>query len=110
MAMMAGLALPIRAMRDYIASAIDLIVHLARLSDGSRKVMRVTEVVGREEDVLTTQDIFVFEPQGVDGEGRVSGQHRATGVRPKFSERLARVGVPMGADLFDPGRRPERGP
>jgi pilus assembly protein CpaF len=110
MAMMAGLALPSRAMRDYIASAIDLIVHLARLSDGTRKVMRVTEVVGREEDVLTTQDIFVFEQHGVDGEGGVTGQHRATGVRPRFSDRLTRVGVSMTADLFDPGRRGERSP
>jgi len=105
MVLMSGVALPVRAMRDYIASALDLMVHVARLSDGTRKVTRVTEVVGMEEDVVTSQDIFVFEQQGIDQEGRVRGFYRATGVRPKFSERLQQAGIHLGAELFDPARR-----
>jgi pilus assembly protein CpaF len=105
MVLMAGIALPVRAMRDYVSSALDVIIHLARLSDGTRKVVRVTEIVGMENDVITTQDIFGFEHEGVDAEGRVIGHHRATGVRPKFSERLARAGIQMSPDVFDPSRR-----
>jgi pilus assembly protein CpaF len=105
MVLMSGLALPMRAMRDYIASALDLVLQLARLSDGTRKLVKVTEIVGMEEDVVTTQDIFVFEQQGVDKDGRVRGFHRATGVRPRFSERLERAGVHLPTDLFDPSRK-----
>jgi pilus assembly protein CpaF len=105
MVLMSGISLPVRAMRDYIASALDLMVHLARLSDGTRKVTRVTEIVGMEEDVVTTQDIFVFEQQGIDAEGRVVGFYRATGIRPKFSERLERAGIHLGPEVFDPSRR-----
>jgi len=105
MVLMAGVSLPVRAMRDYIASALDLMVHLARLSDGTRKVTRVTEIVGMEEDVVTTQDIFVFEQQGIDADGRVLGFFRPTGIRPKFSERLERVGIHLGPEVFDPSRR-----
>jgi pilus assembly protein CpaF len=105
MVLMSGISLPVRAMRDYIASALDLMVHLARLSDGTRKVTRVTEIVGMEEDVVTTQDIFVFEQQGIDQDGRVHGFFRATGIRPKFSERLERAGIHLGPEIFDPSRR-----
>ena len=105
MTLMSGLALPMRAMRDYIASALDVVIQLARLSDGTRKLVRVTEVVGMEEDVITTQDIFVFEQQGLEKDGRVRGFHRATGVRPRFSERLERAGVDLARDLFDPSRK-----
>jgi pilus assembly protein CpaF len=105
MVLMSGVSLPVRAMRDYIASALDLMVHLARLSDGTRKVTRVTEIVGMEEDVVTTQDIFVFEQQGIDAEGQVIGFYRATGIRPKFSERLERAGIHLGPEIFDPARR-----
>jgi pilus assembly protein CpaF len=105
MVLMAGIALPMRAMRDYIASALDMIVHVARLADGTRKVTRVTEVVGMEEDVITAQDIFLFEQQGIERDGRVAGFHRATGIRPKFTERLERAGVPLAAELFEPSRR-----
>jgi pilus assembly protein CpaF len=105
MVLMSGVSLPVRAMRDYIASALDLMVHLARMSDGTRKVTRVTEIVGMEEDVVTTQDIFVFEQQGIDPDGRVIGFFRATGIRPKFSERLERAGIHLGPEIFDPSRR-----
>jgi pilus assembly protein CpaF len=105
MVLMSGISLPVRAMRDYVASALDLMIHVARLSDGTRKVTRVTEVVGMEEDVVTTQDIFVFEQQGIDADGRVHGFFRATGIRPKFSERLQRAGIHLGPEVFDPSRR-----
>ena len=96
---------PMRAMRDYISSALNLVIQLARLSDGARKLVKVTEIVGMEDEVITTQDIFVFEQQGVDADGRIRGFHRATGVRPRFSERLERAGVHLPPDLFDPSRR-----
>jgi pilus assembly protein CpaF len=105
MTLMSGLSLPMRAMRDYISSALDLVIQLARLSDGTRKLVRVTEVVGMEDDVITTQDIFTFEQEGIDKDGRVRGFHRATGVRPRFSERLERAGVQLGRELFDPSRK-----
>jgi pilus assembly protein CpaF len=105
MVLMSGIALPVRAMRDYIASALDLIIQLSRLSDGTRKLVRVTEIVGMEEDVITTQDIFLFEQQGIDEQGRVRGYHRATGVRPRFCERLERAGIQLPPELFDPSRR-----
>jgi pilus assembly protein CpaF len=105
MVLMSGLSLPMRAMRDYIASALNLVIQLARLSDGTRKLVRVTEIVGMEEDVVTTQDIFVFEQEGIDKDGRVRGFHRATGVRPRFSERLERAGIHLPRELFDPSRK-----
>jgi pilus assembly protein CpaF len=105
MVLMSGISLPVRAMRDYIASALDLMVHLARLSDGTRKVTRVTEIVGMEDDVVTRLDFFVFEQQGIDADGRVHGFFRATGIRPKFSERLERAGIQLGPEVFDPSRR-----
>ena len=105
MVLMSGVTLPIRALRDYISSALDVIVHVARLSDGTRKLLKVTEIVGMEEDVVTTQDIFVFEQQGIDSTGRVIGAHRATGTRPKFAERLARAGVTLDHTTFDPAIR-----
>jgi len=105
MVLMSGLSLPMRAMRDYIASALDVVIQLARLSDGTRKLVRVTEIVGMEEDVVTTQDIFVFEQEGIDKDGRVRGFHRATGVRPRFSERLERAGIHLPRELFDPSRK-----
>jgi pilus assembly protein CpaF len=105
MILLSGVSLPVRAMREYIASALNMCLHLSRLSDGTRKVVRVTEIAGMEEDVVTTQDIFVFEQEGIDKDGRVIGYHRATGVRPKFAERLARAGLPLPASMFDPSKR-----
>ena len=105
MVLMAGIALPMRAMREYIAAALDLVIHVSRLPDGSRKLMRVTEIAGMEGDVITTQDIFVFEQDGVDAEGRILGRHRATGVRPRFADRLARAGIHFDSGLFDPAHR-----
>src|SRR5216683_1502391 len=100
MVLMSGISLPVRALRDYIAGALDLVVHLSRLSDGTRRVVRVTEVVGMEEDVVTTQDIFLIEQQGIDADGRVLGFHRASGVRPHFTDRLARAGIQLDPDAL----------
>jgi pilus assembly protein CpaF len=105
MVLMSGISLPVRALRDYIAGALDLVIHLSRLSDGTRRIVRVTEVVGMEEDVVTTQDIFLFEQQGIDADGRVLGFHRASGVRPHFTDRLARAGIQLDPDVFDPSKR-----
>jgi pilus assembly protein CpaF len=107
MLLMAGLAIPVKALRDYISSALDVIIQLARLSDGTRKVVRFTEIVGMEDEVVTTQDIFVFEQQGIDETGRVRGFHRATGIRPRFSDRLARTGIDLPPRLYDPAVRQE---
>src|SRR5690349_15256567 len=105
MILMSGVSLPVRAMRDYIAAALNVVVHLSRLSDGTRRVVRVTEVVGMEEDVVTTQDIFVFDQQGIDADGQVIGFHRATGVRPHFTDRMIRAGIHLDPNVFDPARR-----
>ena len=107
MVMISGLSIGVNALREYISSALDMVIHVARLSDGTRKIVRVCEVVGMEEAVITTQDIFVFEQQGVDKDGHVIGFHRATGVRPKFTERLMRAGIELSAEVFDPSRRQE---
>jgi pilus assembly protein CpaF len=105
MVMISGVGISVTALRDYISSALDMIIHVARLSDGTRKVVRVCEVVGMEEAVITTQDIFLFEQQGIDKQGQVIGFHRATGVRPKFTDRLMRAGIELSSEIFDPSRR-----
>jgi pilus assembly protein CpaF len=102
MVLMSGMTLPLRAMRDYIASALDMVVHVGRLSDGTRKVLRVAEISGMEEDVVTTQDIFTFQQDGIMPDGRVRGVHRATGIRPKFIDRLIRAGIQLGPETFNP--------
>ncbi len=98
---MANLNIPERAMRAQIASAIHGIVQIARLTDGTRKVISISEVTGVEGDVITMQDIFVFERRSVDESGKVKGVFRATGVRPKFSEKLATMGCRLRPALFD---------
>lgn len=100
MTLMAGMELPLKAIREQIASAIDLIVHQARLRDGSRKITHLTEVLGMEGDVITMQDIYIFEQTGVDGEGRVMGKFRATGIRPKFVDRFEEAGIKIPPGMF----------
>ena len=107
MILMSGISLPVRAMRDYVSSALDMVVHVARLSDGTRKVVRICEISGMEQDVVTTQDIFTFDQQGIMADGRVTGFHRATGIRPKFMDRLMRSGIELRAEVFDPHRSRE---
>ncbi len=97
---MANASMSVSSIRQQISSAIDMFVHIARFSDGSRHVTHVTECVGMERDVVTTQDIFLFEKSGVAPDGRVLGRFRATGIRPKFYERLRTAGFSFPADLF----------
>jgi len=99
--LMSGFDLPVRAIREQMASALDLIVHITRLRDGTRRVTHVSEVQGMEGDVITLQDVFLFDyGMGVDEDGRFRGHLKSTGIRPKFAERLADYGIKLGADLF----------
>ena len=103
MVLMAGMELPVRAIREQVSSAVDLVVHLNRLRDGSRRVTQVTEVVGMEGDVITTQDLFMFDyGMGMDDDGMYKGRLKATGIRPSFSDRLTDFGINLPAELFAP--------
>jgi len=103
MVLMAGFDLPMRAIREQVASAVDLIVHVARLKDGTRRVTHVTEVEGMEGEIITLQDLFLFDyGMGVDDDGIYKGRLKATGIRPSFSEDLENQGIRLPADLFDP--------
>ena len=103
MCMMAGLEMPLLAIRKQIAAAINLIVHLSRLSDGSRKMTHITELSGMEGDVITLTDIFKFEQTGVTPEGRIIGQLRPTNMRPLFTPRLEAAGFKLGGEIFGAG-------
>ena len=104
MVAMAGMNLPTKALRHYLSSALDVIIHLTRLSDGTRKMTSLQELTGMEGDVITLQEIFLFEQTGVSEQGKVQGKFHATGIRPKFSERLQAKGLALPTDLFDPRR------
>lgn len=99
MCLMAGMDLPVRAIREQIASAVDLIVHEERMRDGSRKIVNVTEVQGMEGDVIVMSDIFTFEQQGIE-EGRVIGRLKPTGLRPKFVDRIEAANIHLPAGIF----------
>ena len=103
MVLMAGYALPVRAIREQVSSAVDLIVHVSRLKDGTRRITHITEVEGMEGDIITLQDLFVFDyGMGVDDDGVYKGRLKATGIRPTFSEDLENQGIRLPSDLFDP--------
>ncbi len=107
---MSSLDLPERAMRQQIASAVNVVIQVSRLGDGSRKILQISEIVGMEGDVITMQDIFLFERQGVGDGDKVLGQFKATGIRPKFADRLKAYGIDLGAMLFSNlGERPHGG-
>jgi pilus assembly protein CpaF len=97
---MASLDLPEKAMRQQIASAINVIIQVARMSDGTRKVVSISEIVGMEGDVITMQDIFVFERQGMDEKEKVLGRYKSTGIRPRFADRLKTYGIDLSQLLF----------
>lgn len=101
MALMANLNLPEKAVRRQIASAVQLIVQISRFTDGSRRVTHVTEISGMEDDVVSMQDVFVFDKQGISPDGRVLGAFTSTGVRPNFSERLNASGINVLASWFE---------
>jgi pilus assembly protein CpaF len=100
MVLMAGMELPAKAIREQIASAINLIVQQNRLRDGSRKIINITEVQGMEGDTIVLQDIFVFEQKGIDDKGKILGRLKATGIRPKFYDLFERSGIHLPPDLF----------
>jgi len=103
MSMMAGLDMPLLAIRKQIAAAINLIVHLARLADGSRMMTHITELSGMEGEVVTLTDIFKYEQTGVSPEGKINGQIRPTGMRPLFTRRLEASGYKLGGEIFGAG-------
>ena len=100
MVLMSGMELPLRAIRSQIASAVDIIVQIARLRDGSRKIINIAEVTGMEGDIITLQDLFYFENHGVDQDGRITGAFLTSGLRPLCTEKLAMNGVTLPPDLF----------
>jgi len=98
---MANLNIPDKAIRQQVSSAIEIVVQIARLSDGTRKVTAITEITGMERDMITMQDIFLFEKTGLGEDGRVRGRFRATGIRPKCSERVAACGIQLQPQMFE---------
>ena len=104
MCLMSGMELPIRAIREQVASAIDLIVHEERMRDGTRKVVNITEVQGMEGDVIVMQDVFTFEQTGIEG-GKVIGRLKPTGIRPKFMDRIEAANIRLPPNIFGLGQR-----
>lgn len=100
MVLMSGMELPIKAIREQVSSALDLVVQQARMKDGTRKVINITQVVGMEGDTITLQDLFVFKQQGLDAEGKITGSYISTGIRPTFIEKLVSNGVLVKDDWF----------
>jgi len=100
MVSMANLNLPERGVRNQIASALDIVVHVSRLAAGRRKLVQISEIVSMEGDVITMQDLFVFDRHGVDEDGSVLGAFRATGIRPRFADRLQMYGIDLAETLF----------
>jgi pilus assembly protein CpaF len=101
MVSMANLNIPERAVRHQIASAVHAVVQIARLSDGTRKVITVSEITGMDEESIAMQDIFSFDRTGTDESGKVRGVFRATGIRPQFGDRLATSGARLRPELFE---------
>jgi pilus assembly protein CpaF len=100
MAMMANLNLPEKAIRRQIASAVSLVVQVARFSDGTRRVTQISEITGMESEIVSMQDLFMFEEQGISSDGRVVGAFASTGIRPKFAERLKALGLELPSSMF----------
>jgi len=100
MVLMSGMNLPIKAIREQVSSAIDIIVQQSRLMDGSRKITHITEVQGMEGDIIILQDIFVFEQKGLDSRGKVVGEFMSTGIMPKFVQKLKEQGINISQDIF----------
>ena len=102
MVLMAGANLADRAMREQISSAIHIIIQISRLSDGSRKVQKIAEIVGMEGDTVSLQDIFIFEKLGIREDGKVIGTFHTTGIRPKFADRIETSGIKLPDAMFEP--------
>jgi pilus assembly protein CpaF len=104
MVLMAGMELPVRAIREQISSALELVVHQERMRDGSRKVVNITEVAGMEGDVVTMTDIFAFEQTGIEN-GKIMGRLRPTGLRPHFMDKLEAAGIYLPPSIFGVGEK-----
>jgi pilus assembly protein CpaF len=103
MTLMSGMELGVRAVREQVASALQLIVHQARMKDGSRRITHLTEIVGMEGDVITLQDLFLFDyAAGIDEDGKFVGNLKSTGLRPRFLDRLQERGITLTAEVFAP--------
>ena len=100
MVLMSGMEIPVKAIREQVSSALNIIVQQARIRDGSRKITNITEVVGMEGDIVTLQDVFCYKPEGMDSSGRLRGSFLATGIRPGFVEKLSDNGVPVKDEWF----------
>ncbi|MDD3301007.1 MAG: CpaF family protein, partial [Bacteroidales bacterium] len=100
MVLMSGMDLPVRAIREQIHSALDIVVQQSRMKDGSRKIVNITEVVGMEGDTITLQDIFTYRTEGIDSNGKLKGSFKATGIRPNFLEKLTSSGIIVRDDWF----------
>jgi pilus assembly protein CpaF len=98
---MAGMDLPERAIREQVTSAIDLVIQLVRFSDGTRKVVKVSEITGMEGSTIVMHDVFVYEQRGIDKDGNVIGEFKATGVRPFFAERFKVYGYEIPEGTFE---------
>jgi len=98
---MTGMRLSERAMRQQVASAIDLVLQVARLSDGTRRVTSISEITGMEGDTITMQEVFQYERTGVTAQGEVIGRFRPTGIRPRFAERLKACGLQLPRVFFE---------
>jgi pilus assembly protein CpaF len=101
-----GVSMPVRALRQQISSGINVVVQASRMNDGSRKITSVHEITGMEGDIITSQEIFFFERLGMNADGSVNGRFRATGVRPKLTEKLSAYGIVLSEGLFDPSVAP----
>jgi pilus assembly protein CpaF len=97
---MANLNIPDKAVRQQVASAVDLVIQVTRLTDGARRVTSISEITGMEQDVISMQEIFAFQQSGINQAGQVVGRFRATGIRPKCADRLATAGVLLPMDMF----------
>jgi len=104
MVLMAGIDLPVRAIREQISSAIDLIVQQSRLRDGSRKITHITEVQGMEGEVIVLQDLFIYEQTGISENGKCLGNFRSTGIRPKSIHQLELAGIKLPSVMFASAR------
>jgi pilus assembly protein CpaF len=104
MVAMANFDIPTVFIRRYVASAINVLIHLARLTDGTRKVISLQELVGMEQDVISLQEVFSFQPKSIDAQGKVKGKFAFAGVRPRFAEKLKLVGMSISPDVFDPAK------
>jgi pilus assembly protein CpaF len=104
MALMANLSLSEKAIRRQIASAISIVIQVARFGDGTRRVTHISEITGSTDEAVTLADIFVYQQQGVSPEGRVLGEFVATGFRPKFAVKLKASGIALPSEMFEPAR------